>query len=132
MVDYKSGQRQCRSRYNTPRIYVKVEHELKNSGFTPIKKNPLNSLINATENILNFWYHCGVFDCDIAFKDIKLNVKNANLRILYALIKIHKEGIPIRIIVSLVDSPLYIFDKCITKFLKKHLKKPKSSIAMKF
>ena len=81
---------------------------------TKLNYNPLNQLTKSTSKFLKKWLNFGMFDCDDSFTEIELNISNTNLPRAYALIKIHKNGYPIRIIVSFVGSPLYEFDKCLT------------------
>ena len=69
-----------------------------------------------------------VFNSDEAFSEIKLDIKNTTLPKAYGLIKVHKPQFPVRIIVSFVNSPLYQFDKCISKFFSSHLKKPLAAV----
>ena len=107
----------------------KVENELKNKeSYISLDYNPFKKLKNSTKRFLKLWRLKGVFDCDISFEKIIINIDNTNIPRCYGLFKIHKNGNPIRIIVSFVDSPLYQFDKCLTNFLKKHIKKPNSSV----
>ena len=107
----------------------KIEAQLMNKdAYIRVKKDPLNFLINAVTNFLLQWDRLNVFEFDDAFREIKLNIKNTVLALVYGLIKIHKYGFPIRIIVAFINSPLYNFDKCLTKFLQKYIKKPSSSI----
>ena len=107
----------------------KVENELLNTdSYIHIDHDPLEGFTKQTLKFLKKWNNLRVFNCDECFVDIELDISNTNLPRAYALIKIHKNGFPIRIIVSFINSPLYIFDKCLTKFLQKYIKKPSSIV----
>ena len=67
------------------------------------------------------------FDFEDYFDSIQLNLKNTVLPRAYALIKIHKQSNPVRIIVSSINSPLYSFDKCLSFLFNKYFLKPISS-----
>ena len=69
-----------------------------------------------------------VIDYDEVFSNISLNLNNTVLPRAYGLFKIHKENLPIRIIVSSINSPLYSFDKSISLFFNKYLIRPKSYV----
>ena len=61
-------------------------------------------------------------------EDFDYNVEITVLSKAYALIKIHNEGHPIRIDLSIVNSPLYSFDKWLAKLLSSCVKKPSASV----
>ena len=58
----------------------------------------------------------------------RTDIDNTNLARAYALVKIHKENNPIRIIVSAIGSPTYSFDKSLSILFNKHFPRPKSTI----
>ena len=55
-------------------------------------------------------------------------LQNINIAKAYGLVKIHKNGFPIRPIISAINSPLYNISKFFTQFLTKNLKKPSSHV----
>ena len=75
-----------------------------------LNKNPLSSFKKRVKKLLKSWEGKRVFECDIAFSNIDLKIKNTQLSRAYCLIKIHKVGNPVRIIVSEINAPTYNLD----------------------
>ena len=109
---------------NRSNYYAKVNVELDNRDrYIRLDKNPFVRLKNNTKKFLKLWKSFGVFDDDFDY-----NVEITILPRMYALIKVHKKGYPIRIVVSIVNSPLYSFDKWLSKLLSECIKKPAASV----
>ena len=112
-------------------VYIqKVEEALgDDSYYIPLeKKNPINIARKKMTQLLKKWSARGVFECDNSFGNISLKLDNTNIPRAYALIKIHKENYPIRIIVSAINSPTYQFDKSISLLFNKFFPLPSSTI----
>ena len=89
--------------------------------YTVIKKSPLRILQNKIKSLIKDWEQKGVLDSDTCFSRVShTEIDNTNLARAYALVKIHKENNPIRIIVSAIGSPTYSFDKSLSILFNKH------------
>ena len=93
-----------------------------------MKNDPTNKITAGIVNLLKFWKNKGYIDSSL-YK--KLHVSDGELPRAYGLPKIHKEGHPLRLIVSCINSAFYplatflkdIIDKNnITNFSKFHVK----------
>ena len=97
--------------------------------YTVINKSPLRILQNKIKVLIKNWEQKGVLDSDTCFSRVShTDIDNTNLARAYALVKIHKENNPIRIIVSAIGSPTYSFDKSLSILFNKHFPRPKSTI----
>ena len=96
--------------------------------YKKLQKNPLNSLKKRIKKLLDFWLDRGVFESDIAFSNIDLNVGSTQLARSYGLVKIHKVDNPLRIIVSEVNAPTYALDKALALLFKRHVPRSPHSI----
>ena len=90
--------------------------------------NPFEDIKKDTINFLDVWKHKGVFNSDPSFNNINLYVKNTSLPRGCALIKVHKNDFPVRLIIPYINSPIYAFDKCLSKIFTSHFSKPKPCI----
>ena len=70
------------------------------------------------------------FYWDDSFKEVTVNIENKTLAFAYGLIKAHKENddYPVRIVISCINSFIYEFDKALSIFFNKYLKKPRASV----
>lgn len=67
------------------------------------------------------WLKLGVHELDYSFDILYKNINTTNLARAYGLSKIHEKDLPVRIIVSTVNSPTYFLDKAICTFFNKYL-----------
>ena len=101
-----------------------------NNAYEKIKKNPLDSLIKQTSKILkslnsNEFLHK-------RFQNNQLTLTDPVIAKCYGLPKIHKEGAPLRPIISLVNIPTYVLPNIIYKQLKNCITLPHSHINNSF
>jgi len=80
-----------------------------------IKNNPLRKITTRLDNLIKTWSENDIID-DCTYRGLKCT--NGNLLRCYGLLKIHKPGNPLRIVVSLVDSPLYVIAKFLHDIIK--------------
>ena len=85
--------------------------------------DPLPMLKKRIRNLVDLWKKLGVFDENEIFR-----IEVALLARAYGLTKVHKEGFPLMIVASIVNSPLYDFDKWLSKLLSKSITKPVASV----
>ncbi|XP_043467539.1 protein dopey homolog PFC0245c-like [Leptopilina heterotoma] len=106
----------------------KIENNLLNDTKTYkiIKRNPLNKLKTDTYKILKYWNNSGFLNRK--YYDLELTQTNTNIAKLYGLPKIHKINVPLRPVVSTVNSPTYFLSKHLFDLLDKSINKPKSYI----
>lgn len=111
-------------------VYVdKIERNLRDETYyKKTNKNPFNLLKNGVARRLESWKNKGVFDLDDSFQFINTKLENNHLLRAYGLITIHKKFYTVKIIVSAVNSPLYSFDKYLSKFLYKYVSRPEHSV----
>ncbi|EFN68675.1 hypothetical protein EAG_08791, partial [Camponotus floridanus] len=84
---------------------AKIEEMLDDTTtYSVIAKDPTNKLINHLRDILSRWKKAN-FISEGTYKSLMCT--SGSLPRAYGLPKIHKEGVPFRIIVSSLDSPLY-------------------------
>jgi len=95
------------------------------STYKRIKKDPLNNITNKTNKMLKLWADNKIID-DPTYKSLRCT--NGNLPRCYGLPKIHKEGFPLRIVVSSVGSPTYDMARYLHEILNNSIKKPASNI----
>ena len=88
------------------------------------KRNPLQSLQSKVHTILSHFNNNNYLDCK--YNNDSLNQTNTFLPKAYALPKIHKVDIPLRPIISTINSPSNFLSKIIDKNLKKCIKKSSS------
>jgi len=90
-----------------------------------LKKNPVKQISSKVNQMIKCWY-----DNDIIYIHThrKLHCTNGNLPRCYGLPKIHKDGFPLRIIVSTLGSPLYNVARFLHDMLCQSLKKLTSYI----
>ncbi|XP_023245013.1 uncharacterized protein LOC106646168 [Copidosoma floridanum] len=92
------------------------------------RANHLTRIINSTKKLVDVWDNRGVFDTvEIDRPDVN-QLSGCNLAKAYGLIKVHKPGLPVRIIVSAIGSPTYTLDKWFSKFFNKFCKRSPSSL----
>jgi len=96
-----------------------------NSTYKRIKKDPLNSITNKTNKMLKLWADNKIID-EPTYKGLRCT--NGNLPRCYGLPKIHKEGFPLRIVVSSIGSPTYDMARYLHEILNSSIKKPASNI----
>jgi len=95
------------------------------STYKCIKKDPLRALTNKTNNMLKSWLDGEIID---TFTYNGLRCSNGNLPRCYGLPKIHKNGSPLRVVISSVGSPLYNTARYLHEILNTSIKKPASNI----
>ncbi|XP_071633849.1 uncharacterized protein [Temnothorax longispinosus] len=95
------------------------------STYRKLNRNPLNKITSQLNCLVKSWKNNGIIDAR-AYNF--LNCTNGNLPRCYGLPKIHKEGYPLRIIVSAVGSPLYNIASYPHNILNKAVVKPSSHV----
>jgi len=83
-----------------------------------IQKNPVRNLEQKLNNILKRWFSLGFISKEELFS---LRNNDCPLSKAYGLPKIHKEGTPLRIIVSCINSSLYSFANYLQKIIQSSL-----------
>ena len=96
-----------------------------NKYYKDCTKNPLPSLEKRTNELVKSLNKCDFSGCGKTLEPVlqKYNISKA-----YGLIKIHKNGFPIRPIISAINSRVYNISKFFTQFLMKNFKVPHSHI----
>ena len=94
-----------------------------------VKKDPIKKVISDLHNLLARWKRNNYIP-DSLYK--RLNCTDGSLPRAYGLPKIHKNGCPLRIIVSTKDTPLHGFAEFLHKILYKSLPKANSHIIDSF
>ena len=95
-----------------------------------IKRNPLKSLQTKVDKILSCFNLNGYLQKQ--YHNNSLTQTNTQLPKAYGLPKIHKVDIPLRSIISTVNSPIHFLAKILNNELKNCIKKPKSYINNNF
>lgn len=90
------------------------------STYNIVNKDPLPQFKKRVKLFLNTWLQRGIFDNTTFPTNINSLLDEFCLSRAYGLLKVHKLEIPARIVVSTLNSSLYIFDKWLSIFLKKH------------
>ncbi|XP_025271336.1 uncharacterized protein LOC112639971 [Camponotus floridanus] len=93
--------------------------------YKPLNKDPLKKLTNKINELVKSWRKNNLIS-ELTYRN--LNCTNGNLPRCYGLPKIHKDGFPLRIIVSALGSPVYNVSSYIHNILYKSIKKPNSFI----
>ncbi|XP_025270368.1 uncharacterized protein LOC112639708 [Camponotus floridanus] len=93
--------------------------------YRELNKDPLKRLTNKINELVKSWRRSGLIG-ELTYKN--LNCTNGNLPRCYGLPKIHKDGFPLRIIVSALGSPVYNISSYIHDILYKSIRKPSSYI----
>lgn len=89
-----------------------------------VKRDPTNKIISSLRDLLNRWRKR-----DFIFSNTALRLHSDGvLPRAYGLPKIHKNNVPLRIIISSINSPLHSFATYLHKFLYDNLPKPSSHI----
>ncbi|KYN10994.1 hypothetical protein ALC57_16846 [Trachymyrmex cornetzi] len=112
--DYKEKMNELLSDINT---YIKIN------------KDPTTMMTNQTHKLLSRWKKFNYIDQSVYRM---LNVTDGNVPRTYGLPKVHKEGNPLRIIISCINSPLYSLASFIKNIIDKSLKKEFSHIKNSF
>ena len=94
--------------------------------YKKLKGDPLLSLEKQTANYIKQLNSKNFMGDDTKIEH-KITQK-CNTSKAYGLIKIHKQGFPVRPIISTINSPTYNLSKFFSQFLQSKLKKPKSHI----
>ncbi|KAJ8685406.1 hypothetical protein QAD02_021199 [Eretmocerus hayati] len=97
-----------------------------NDTYVPVNSNPLGSLQKNVKELLYKWNEQGYLGR--VYHRFALTQTDTALSKIYGLPKIHKEGVPLRPIVSAVNSPTYFLSKTVDKILKACLSKAESYI----
>lgn len=71
------------------------------STYKKLKKDPIKSITTKINLLIKSWYDGDIIEND-TYK--RLNCTNGNLPRYYSQLKIHKEGCPLRIIISTIGS----------------------------
>lgn len=95
------------------------------STYRKIKKDPINKLSSKINSLIKSWHDSNIIDLN-TYK--MLNCTNGNLPRCYGLPKVHKNGLPLRIIVSAIGSPMYNLARLLHDILHFSIKQPKSHI----
>jgi len=111
---------------------MKLNKSLSDSDtYTILKQNPARKLLSELKTMLKRWNNFGYVS---PYSYLFLNSSNAILPRAYGLPKIHKEGHPLRIIVSSSDSPLHnlaiFLHKILIKSLPSHFSHVKNSLQL--
>src|SRR5580765_4521485 len=93
--------------------------------YKKLKRDPNNALTNKLNSLVKSWRSNDLID-NITYKF--LNCTNGNTPRCYGLPKIHKNGLPLRIIVSTLNSPGYNIANYIHSIIQRSIKKPNSHI----
>ena len=93
--------------------------------YKQIKTNPLSSLERRSNDLIKLLNKNNFSGFGKKFDSV---LQKSNIPKAYGLVKIHKDGFPIRPIISAINSPLYNISKFFTQFLTKNLKKPSSHV----
>ncbi|KYN24352.1 hypothetical protein ALC57_04050 [Trachymyrmex cornetzi] len=111
--------------------YKKSMHNLlaDNKTYIMIKKDLTKMMTNQVHKLLMRWKSMEFID-QCTYR--KLNVTDGTVPRTYELPKIHKNGYPLRIIISCINSPLYPLAAFIKDTIKKSLKKGFSFIRNSF
>jgi len=94
---------------------------LDDSTYKQIKKDPLRTITTKTNNMLKIWLDNKIID-DSTYKELRCT--NSNLPRCYGLSNVHKQGFPLRIVVSSVGSPLYDVARLLHEIISNSIKKP--------
>ncbi|XP_020299368.1 uncharacterized protein LOC109863521, partial [Pseudomyrmex gracilis] len=112
-------------------IYVKKMTSLlsDDSTYIELKRNPINKLLDSLQTLLKRWR-----DRDFISTNLYnyLNVTKAILPRAYGLPKIHKNGYPLRIIVSSVGTPLHNLASFLHKIIYKNSPLARSHVPNSF
>lgn len=95
------------------------------STYKKLKRDPSKMLTKKINELVKSWRNNDLIS-EMTFRS--LNCTNGNLPRCYGLPKIHKDGFPLRIIVSALGSPVYNISSFIHDILHKSIKKPDSYI----
>lgn len=107
----------------------KTEEFMKNNHYNIINKNPLNNLILKVKSCINNTRDTIMKYTEYNNYQMKQIVPmNNKLPTLYAMPKLHKENIPIRPIVTSINTPTYNLSKIILKIFNKMKYKTKHTI----
>ena len=112
-------------------VYVEKMSQLlsDNGTYTIIKKDPIKKVIRDLHDLLTRW-KIKEYIPEGTYR--RLNCTEGSLPRAYGLPKIHKNGCPLRIIVSTKDTPLHGFAEFLHKILYRALPKAKSHIVDSF
>ncbi|XP_071653737.1 uncharacterized protein, partial [Temnothorax longispinosus] len=95
------------------------------STYRKLNKDPIKKITSKLNCLVKSWLNNDIIDKRVYNL---LNCTNGNLPRCYGLPKIHKDGYPLRIIVSAIGSPLYNIASYIHNILDKALMKPNSYV----
>ncbi|XP_024879013.1 uncharacterized protein LOC112459226 [Temnothorax curvispinosus] len=107
--------------------YLSQMTELLSDSFTykKVNKNPINRITTKIKDLIKNWYDKDIIS-EMGYK--RLNCTNGNLPRCYGLPKVHKNGFPLRIIVSAVGSPLYEIARLLHDTLDQSVPVPHSHV----
>jgi len=97
--------------------------------YITVNKNPIRKLIGGLYDLLVRWKSRDYISNSV-YKT--LNCTDGVLPRAYGLPKIHKQNYPLRIIVSLKNTPLYGLAKFLHDIIKKSIPRPKSQVSNSF
>ncbi|XP_071578172.1 uncharacterized protein [Temnothorax nylanderi] len=95
------------------------------STYKKLKKDPIKQISSKLNELVRSWRDGGIIE-DVVYR--RLNCTNGNLPRCYGLPKIHKNGFPLRIIVSALGSPLYNVASFLNEHLQSSIRTPESHI----
>ncbi|KYN41743.1 hypothetical protein ALC56_03886 [Trachymyrmex septentrionalis] len=109
----------------TTKDYLDKMHDIlsDNNTYRLINKDPTNKLTTGIRSLLTCWKSKGFID-QYVYK--KLYISDGDLPRSSGLPKIHKEGIPLRMIVSCINSPLYNLAVFLKEIIDKSLNNKKN------
>ncbi|XP_071576008.1 uncharacterized protein [Temnothorax nylanderi] len=107
--------------------YLEKMTELLNdeSTYKKLKKDPIKQISSKLNELVRSWRDGGIIE-NVVYR--RLNCTNGNLPRCYGLPKIHKNGFPLRIIVSALGSPLYNVASFLHEHLQSSIRTPESHI----
>lgn len=88
--------------------------------YKKIKNNPTKTFQTENNNLIKKWEHLKYISKETSYE---LKINNALAPKFYGLPKLHKPGIPLRPIVSYIQSPFYNLSKYLSNILSKVIKK---------
>lgn len=90
-----------------------------------VERDPINKILSSLRELLNRWRKKGFISISTAKRLVH---SNGILPRAYGLPKIHKNNVPLRIIISSINSPLHSFATYLHKILFDSLPKPNNHI----
>ena len=116
---------------NKSSYFQKMNTLLSNTNiYKPIKNNPLHKAQKNVHNLLKSWNNSGFLNKQ--YHNFNLTQTNTNIARCYGLPKIHKKDIPLRPIISTINSPTHFLSKTLYNHIKNCIRTPNSHINNSF